>query len=60
MITGVMFRLAYLMLGRILDWLVLLARSDTSKYLEILHDPAPRTGADRHDDAFADELDRRR
>ena len=40
------FRLAYLMLARILSWLTLLARSDASKNVEILvlrrHNPHPR------------------
>ena len=36
MIAGVAFRLAYLMIVRMLSWLALLARSDTAKDVEIL------------------------
>jgi hypothetical protein len=36
MIARVAFRLAYLMLVRMLSWLALLARSDTAKDVEIL------------------------
>ena len=36
MITAVAFQFAYLMLARVLSWLVLLARSDVSKDIEIL------------------------
>jgi hypothetical protein len=32
----VAFRLAYLLLGRVLGWLALLARTDTAKDVEIL------------------------
>jgi hypothetical protein len=53
MISAVAFRLAYLMLARVLSWLTLLARSDEAKYVEILvlrhevavlrgHNPRPR------------------
>ena len=36
MISGVAFRLAYLILTRVLSWLALLARSDAAKDIEIL------------------------
>jgi putative transposase len=36
MIAAVAFRLAYLLLARVLSWLALLARSDADKDAEIL------------------------
>jgi hypothetical protein len=44
----VALRLAYLMLARVRSLLALIARSDTTKNLEILvlrHEPVPRRGA---------------